>query len=509
MKKIIILSRVSTAQQSLESQTKELIANALRLGYSEQNQIIIEDIESAIKLSEEERHGLKRMKDYIENDSDIDCVICWEPSRLSRQQKTLYSIRDYLVDRKIQLYILNPFMRLLTDDRTQIDSTANIVFSLFSTLSENEMMIKKERFMRAKNELTRQGKKSAGSVIFGYMKDKDKNCILHPTDSKIIIDLFNHYIEDNNASLYETYQYAMSRYPEKFKILPYIKAQHKIRHFFDTDIYYKGNWCYPSIITEEMWMKTRKKMSEARCKPRYQCKRQLLSRGMLYCKTCGKMMTPSGGNTKAYICPTDKEHRLQINFDIMDWLIWEETKNIVNLNAALDNDTKTDELKERMKMKENEIGQLEKEIKKIEERQEKILDLYVEGNINKDMLDKRLENMNMDKAIDEGKKDKAIAEMNELRTILEDTQKDLLNIKSINIDSITTFENRLEYIRKHISKAIISKDDKFTMIEFIYKGHPITIQNGIYRYRNIGGTKHIWRINQDGTEDLIYRQRKC
>ena len=132
-RKIIILSRISTSPQDIQSQTNDLIRESERLGFDKDHQIIIESVESAIKLSEEERLGLQKMKHCIETDPSIDCVICWEPSRLARQQTVLYGIRDYLVSHKIQLIILNPYVRLLTQDRTQVDTTANIVFSLFAT----------------------------------------------------------------------------------------------------------------------------------------------------------------------------------------------------------------------------------------------------------------------------------------------------------------------------------------------------------------------------------------
>ena len=507
-KKIIILSRVSTAAQSLESQTNELINQAVKLGYDKKHQIIIEDVESAIKLSEEERMGLKKLKSYILNDKDIDCVICWEPSRLSRQQKTLYSIRDFLVEHKIQLYILNPFVKLLNDDRTQIDTTASIVFSLFSTIAENEMMIKKERFMRAKNELQQQGKKSAGAVIFGYMKDKDKKCVPHPLHSKIIIDIFRHYIEDPDTSLYETYQYASRTWPELFPIREYKKSQHKIRHFFEIDVYSKGNWCYPPLVTEEMHNLVREKMHEARCKPRYQCKRELLCRGKIYCGHCGRMMTGSGGNVKAYCCSTDKLHSLQINWDAMDWLMWEDTRSVINLNAAVNNNQKIEELTKEINNKQITILQIQGMIDDLNNKEEKLLNLYLEGNISKDLLDKRINENKSNKDNYQKQYNKLQTEIDELRSILEDTQKDLLNYKTINVDSIVNFENRLEFVRKYIDKVVATKEEDYVILEFSYKAGTIISQIGLYKYKNLGGWKHIWRINQDGTEDLILNAKK-
>ena len=508
MKKIIILSRVSTEAQDLTSQTKELISKAIQLGYKDsKQQIVIENVESAIKLSENERIGIQKLKHYIETDKDIDCVICWEPSRLSRQQKVLYSVRDYLVDHKIQLYILNPYMKLLTDDRTQIDTTASIVFSLFSTLAENEMMIKKERFMRAKNELTRQGKKSAGATIFGYMKDKDKNCVPHPVYSKMIVELFRHYTNEQDTSLYETYKYATQQWPETFPILEYKKAQHKIRHFFDTQVYWEGNWCYPPLITKDMHLKCKEKMSQSRCKPRFQCKRDLLCRGRIYCGECGRMMTAASGNTKAYFCPTDKLHSIQVNIDAMEWLVWNETKTLVNLNAAVDNNTKVIEIEERIRAKKNELSELNNIIGNIESKEEKLIDLYMDSKIDKTMLDKRMESVKDEKSMYEQQRASLQSEINEFLAILESSNQKL-KTQPVNIDDVTIFENKLEFVRKYIDKVIVTNKKEYALIEFKYRQDIIIPQCGIYRYKNLGGWKHIWRVNEDETLDLILNEKK-
>ncbi len=536
-KKIIILSRVSTQQQELESQTKELVNKAYQLGYDDKHQIVIENVESAIKLSEEERIGIQRLKQHIESDSSIDCVICWEPSRLSRQQKTLYSVRDYLVERKIQLYILNPYMKLLTDDRSKIDTTASIVFSLFSTLAENEMMIKKERFMRAKSELTKQGKKSGGATIFGYMKNKEKYCVPHPLHAKIIADLFRHYLEDRDTSLYETYTYAMSMYPEIFPPLPYIKAQHKIRHFFDTNYYWEGNWCYPPIVSKEVAEKVKEKLSKARCLPRYNCKKELLGRGKLYCGHCGRMLSPAGGNMKAYICPTDKVHSLQINYDAIDWLIWEETRVLFNMNSFISSTDKTTEINNQISLKKNELSQIEQLINEQKAKEEKLIELYMNDKVTKSILDSKIENISDEKKLYETKRNNLIIEINELENTIKEIDKNRMTNDSFgdfpSLNDITNFNTKLDYVRKYIDKAIITKINDWTAdeykygdywyigeyftktfpitnclrIEFEYKNANYIVQRGLYIYKNLGGYKHIWRVNADETIDLIYNQK--
>ena len=54
MKKVIVLSRVSTEGQDLTQQTDEVLREVYKDGYTDSNIIIIEDKESAIQLSEEE-----------------------------------------------------------------------------------------------------------------------------------------------------------------------------------------------------------------------------------------------------------------------------------------------------------------------------------------------------------------------------------------------------------------------------------------------------------------------
>ena len=500
MSKIIILSRVSSGIQHIESQTNELINAAIRLGYPKEKHIIIESIESAIKLSESERIGLQQLKRNIENDKEVDCVICWEPSRLSRQQATLYSIRDYLLNNRIQLYILNPYMKLLNDDRTQIDTTASIVFSLFATISENEMMIKKERFMRAKNELTKQGKKATGATMFGYIKNKDKKCVPHPVNSNIVSSIFNHYATHKDASLWETYQYASRNWPDIFPMVDYVKGQHRIMHIFENDVYATGNWCYPPIISEELLKQVRERMSKARCKPRFKSKLELLGRGKVRCKVCGKIMTGIGGNVKGYLCSTDKLHSIQINYNVMDWLIWEEVKGAINIAASIDNSAKVLEIGRQISEKENIIGQIEGYLEGLNERQDKLVALYLDDKIDKSIYERRYADLN-DEINDKTKElEMTKVQITELNNILHD---DNIGAKQVNVDSIDDFNIKLDFVREYLRDALVWKNNDSTIgIEFRWlKG--LVLARSIYRYYYKGGKKMIHRINEDGTEDRI------
>jgi len=484
-KKIIILARISTAPQDIQSQTNDLKREAKRLGYDESNQIIIESVESAIKLSEEERLGIQRMKYYIENDPNIDCVICWEPSRLARQQKILYSIRDYLVKNKIQLIILNPFVKLLSDDRTQVDTTANIVFSLFATISENEMAIKKERFQRAKNEMKSRGQKFGGATVFGYIKNKDKKCVPHPIYGKMIVDLFTHYVSTDD-SLYGTYLYAMSKYPETFPVKEYKKAQITINHLFDKEVYVNGNWCYPPLISKKLWDKTHAKKKNARSCARFNCKREMLCRGRIFCGFCGHMMSGCGGNVKAYICTNkNKEHSLQISREIADWLIWEETKTAIICDSFYGGSLKyINDAQKEVEAKIELKKQYDSKTITLKEQSSKLLDVYIKNRISEEVFNKKIDDINENLKILSEKIDKLNAEISTYQNLIEKTQKTYGGLSSINVDDIKDFATKQQYVRKYIKRMIVTKDEerpRTFRITFEY-ALPVIKNNYYYTY---------------------------
>ena len=504
--KICIFSRTSTTVQDIEQQTNVLIEESKRLGYSKDKQVIVEYQESATKLDIETRKGINKLKETIINDSSIDTVICWELTRIARRADVIYNIRDFLLEHKIRWIILKPSMMELIDKKGQLTPTMSLMLGIFTSFAESEMMIKKERFGRAKNEMKQNGQKFAGSVIFGYMKDKDKKCIPHPVNSLIIVDIYNHYI-NTDSSLYETYQYVLGKYPELFKVLEYKKAQHKIRHFFETEIYYTGNWCYPPLITKEMWDNVHDKMSKAVCRARYNSKRELLCRGKIYCGQCGRMMTGSGGNTKAYVCSTNKLHSCQVNFEAADWIMWEEVRTVVNINSSFEQDQKKEEMKLLLSNKQNLKQQYSFKRQEMNQKMTKLLDLYINGIIEKTSFENKNNELKKELEIYVEKINKLDTEINSLSNIIEETQKDFMNVRSISADNINDFETRQEMVRKYISKMIVTKipnERRKFLFEFEYT-HPLISCKSKYRYE-VKNQKHnnIYRINEDGTEDLIF-----
>ena len=127
--KAILLVRVSTKAQDFDEQEREIYNMAIKDGYLPECIIPICEKESGIKLAEEERAGLNKMKELIEEDNDINCVYCWEVSRIARRKKINFSVLDYLTTHKIQLVVKNPSIRLFKDNGDIDGSTSTAVYA--------------------------------------------------------------------------------------------------------------------------------------------------------------------------------------------------------------------------------------------------------------------------------------------------------------------------------------------------------------------------------------------
>jgi len=192
MKKCILLVRVSTDAQSYDEQEREVLQLAKSDGFGDDQIIVIRDKESAIRLTEYERHGLNELKARIEADPEIAAVYCYELSRVARSKKVLFSVIDYLVSRKINLKVKEPNMISLLNPDASVNETSELVITLFAQISESEMRLRKARFGRTREAYKRDGRYCGGNLAMGYRVDDDGYIVPDENDT-VIPDIFNMY----------------------------------------------------------------------------------------------------------------------------------------------------------------------------------------------------------------------------------------------------------------------------------------------------------------------------
>lgn len=155
--KAILLLRVSTEKQEIESQKEELTKLAIADKYKTKDLIYIEGVgASAIKLNDKYLAEVDELFSTIEQDKSINTVYAWEISRVGRNEEMLMKIKNFLIEHRVNLIIKEPSLRLLNPDGS-VNNGTELAFSLFATMSAQEFKVKKERFKRGKGGTVQRG----------------------------------------------------------------------------------------------------------------------------------------------------------------------------------------------------------------------------------------------------------------------------------------------------------------------------------------------------------------
>ena len=480
MNKAIILSRVSSLQQDLSQQTEEVLREARKDGFTDRNIIIIENVESAIKLSEEERHGLNKMKDHINKNPKIECVYIYELSRLSRRQLVLFSIRDFLVERKIQLICLKPYFRLL-EVNGEVSQTGSLMFSLFSSLSESEMMLKQERMMRGRRRNRELGKSVGGKPPFGYDIDKEKRFIVDPQNSLVISRIFNDY-GYNNKSMKDI---AIELKEEGYFTSSTNTLCLRIRTILNNPIY-KGEFPYPKIITPELFSIVQQNISQYNENRITRRKEPFLLKGLVCDSKTGYILSTNGAIDTYF----SKHHSgVSIRRSNIDPVVWEHSK-VMYERYVMNKDKLLQQIKESYKTAAKKISVVDQEIKDIATKLERVEESYILGRISK----KKSEQLRT-RLLEERKLKKSRREELVDLFIRKQSQRKCLILETIN-EGLLTHEDKVEIINKVVSIVMVEKPNPTYSIVKVYNRI-----NSLVCVYEVHCWRHSWELIRESTSN--------
>ena len=493
-KKCILFVRISTNVQNFDEQEKAIHQMAINDGYLPENIIPIAEIESGRKLKEEERKGINTMKKYIENDSSINCVYLWEISRLARKQKVLFSIREYLVDRKINIKIKEPSCVLLNPDGT-INDGADMLFSLYAQMSEAEMRTKIQRFKRTKKVNSTQMKYSGGKVMFGYKINENGYYEIDEEKANIIRLIFNLYITHNIGAMQLQKELEERGYKIKGFLIQKILRNTAYIGYFD---YPKGNnRKYPPIITQEIFDEAQKRKEENKTKTDKAIKHIWLCAKLIKCTECGGYMIANGG-ARVYNCKAHSHinfykknctNKLSINISAIDGVAWHYAKSLFIADSLADKEKQIKDNEQQIKILKEKIKASPHTEQKINEKEQRVIDAYFDAEISKDSYNQRLNKIREERKNFEIK----IAEYNNDVERLENEIKYLQNDRK----NISDMQKKVQRIKDvlHLSKQEISKQDKYNITHRYIKG--IEINETILYYH----------LENEYSEVNIYKER--
>lgn len=399
-KNAIVLARVSTLQQELESQTEKVIAAAKADGYA--NPIIIQNKESGVKNDEAHLLGITEMKQYIEA-GNIAVVYCSELSRLSRRPKDLYAIRDYLLEHEVQLICLNPYFKLLNEEK-KLDATASVVFALYSSFAEQECLLRTERCVRGKLKKKAEGRFVGGKCPMGYSRDKDDNFIINKTEAKVIKRIYKEFAS-GKSKLAIARDLRAEGMLQNFQTAQY--AHTHIDNVLKNEDY-TGLHGKPQIISKQLFEQVKRIFEQNRRAVKVKTKRLALAVNLMEYPDSECPKKKYYVNTRAgyYYCILDMDETKKRCIDVrgFDALLWYRISQEWPKRRLIggDNEVRTQRISRinlRIAHLQEQLSSYDGQIEKIEERliMQKISDSKAEE------LEQKVENARrMDKRIIEG-----------------------------------------------------------------------------------------------------------
>lgn len=414
MGKAIILSRVSTDAQDLTQQSEAVMKEVKHDGYKESDIILIENKESAIKLSEEERIGLQKLKHYILT-QDIDGVYVYEISRISRQAAMVFDVRDFLIAHKVQLTIIKPFFRMLDADGS-VSQTSSIFFGIFSSLSESEMYIKKERMHRGTMKAKAMGRHAGGYILFGYKTNKQHEYMIDEEKADVVRSVFDMYINKKMS---------MRKIAKELQELgwftheSFLSCVQQVNNMLHNRDYCGDKVGMPKIV--EPWMvdkvpqQCRANQITTKSTPN-----DALLKGLIYDYNNGFLLSANIASEAYY---SKRAHGCAVTFKVMDYVVWDWVKKFYSKSFYIDKGKISSELYAAKSNYEKKIDVATKKYIGLSEKIDKIEERLILGRIS----DKKAEELE--------------DTINSERLILDDNIKSFKDSLSSTISKIASLES--------------------------------------------------------------------
>lgn len=385
MKKVIVLSRCSTVYQDVTQQTDSIMKQVHADGYNDDQVIIIENNESGSKLSIEEREGLNEMFSLIENDfqKEIKSVYCFEISRIGRKPDIVFKVRDFLLNRNINLVCVKPYFKMLDEDG-KISESSSIMFGLFAVMAESETRTRVERTMRGKRKLKAEKKWTGGWIRFGYSVGPDKRFIPND-DADTVREIFDMYLTGLSV------QSITEELIERGK-LNYDRV--KVGSIFVGRVLnckdYYNEVLYPKIIEKSVFDKCQQIKAGKKCLPKTFHKHVYYCSSIIRDYKTGQMMIGYAHNA----CYRNNELKVQISVNLIDSMVWTLAQHNKIIESKRDKSPLLKKLVDEIAILEDKIKTAEDKISKFSKQRDMIEIRLIKGKISEkaaECLEKEIE----------------------------------------------------------------------------------------------------------------------
>ena len=401
--------RVSTNQQDYDRQKQELVALCKRNRWH--IKYVFEEKESGRKDDRPEFQKLCAL-----TKDDIQMVVVWEISRLSRRAYMIMKVAEDFAQKGISIYCLKENYTTLQDDGNW-NPNALMSLTLFAGWAQSELNNIRERSLSGKKHKMLSGELDyTFKAPYGYGKNKGK-LVINEEEAEQVIKLFDLFVYGHKSTrqLAISYGWTQNRVSYMLKNPVYMG---EVKYKYEPSIILH----VPAIISKELFYVAQDILKNRRgnqltADQRYDNR----LRGKIYCGLCGnKMYYSKDKRVSIYTCKTNthKEQYQYCSTRIAKHKV-DEMLNILLRRRLAENNA--DENRENLV---RELDAKKKSVEKIKEQQKELQKKFyeVENKIRLlidagfDVKDERQNREKIRKEIDRLEESRSI-ELKEIETL--------------------------------------------------------------------------------------------
>ena len=395
-KKCICFIRVSSQQQMLEGQKEKVVAAAIADGYQPDEIAVVEGIESAIKLKEEKRETLNEMKQLIADYPTIESIYVFAIDRLARRVSVILSVKDFLLEKKINLVFLNPHrlntIRIDENGERAEDELTSMMLLFLAYGAEMEMKLKLARWKVAKDIMRSSNKLPAGHPLYGYKKLPDKTVVVDEEYGNIVRYVYIEYVK-GKKSMFDLYKELVAKgmLDEKKRSA----AVSFIANIMKNPAYYgapskhnkvKNGIVYPPIVTKEIWEEANRLIKYRGTAFKLHHKNVYYAKGIIRLMNSGYLMQANitGLNYKSW------EISASVNINAIDSLVWKTTCELQVLRLGMKQKQQKYNYAKEIEENEEKIEKIEELLETIYDRRKRAFKIYLSGKVDEQIYNEEL-----------------------------------------------------------------------------------------------------------------------
>ncbi|MBB1195010.1 hypothetical protein DNC80_15195 [Flavobacterium sp. SOK18b] len=372
--KAVAYLRVSSQEQSLERQYDDIkkFASVKKLQLVK----IFEDKISGSLTKTDERVGFNQMKRYLQLNEDVKNILVLEISRLGRKNNDIQNVVEEYIEKGINIHI-NDLNISTLDDRGNRSFASEMMISMLGVMASNEARLLSSRISSGKMSRARKNLAFGGKII-GYIKGEDGTPMIDEIEAPMIKKIFE--LASKDLGMRNVSAMIESEFSRKIAIgtLSGIirNSFHKgERKYLDLEL------TVPAIVSKELWQKANDSINNRNKFGSRTNVNTNIIQGKINC-VCGNVMHQKvipQGRIDSFVCK-DEKCKNSIN---RPWL-FRMVRKVVERHAQK---TKDEQVRENFKLQISsykvKIHLNNKEIEKLENRQKRAMELYLDSELPK------------------------------------------------------------------------------------------------------------------------------